>query len=824
MREICLKFVAEWKAGHRPQIENFLAGVEADRRARILAELIGADMVHRRALGEQPKKADYLERFPNDHPTVSATFSALADTSADTRVDWNKGLEDDISIGQKLGKYEIQSVLGAGGMGIVYGAFDTVIRRAVAIKRLSNKHADDEKALQRLLQEARTTASLQHPNIVAVHDVVEDSGTYYLVMEYVAGENLSQLLAKSSQGHLDWQMASSIIKDCCDALSVAHGRGMIHRDIKPQNIMVTKQGRAKLLDFGLAKSEHTEDGSLTVAGTILGTPEYMSPEQCLGTEADHRSDLYSLGATYFALLTGRPPFRIEGNHLQVMYAHCNETIPRVTDFVPTIPSACNRIVKKAMAKDINQRYQNADEFRADLESLSEPASTIKNVPPTPPDTTDPPAEVVKQDKKKPVAALAAIAGLLLVALVVGTWLAGRWDRQPPSQSTDRQPSNQVGSQTAGAATFRGVTADKILLGTSTVYSGPNSELGLHMTVGIQAYFASVNERGGVHGRKLELLILNDRYDPELALANMVELFEKRKVFAVIGNVGTPTARVTAPYAIEHELLFFAPFSGAALLREVPPARYVFNYRASYADETAAMVRYFVEELRIPARNIAVFAQQDEYGDDGFHGVARAMRAYGVPQEDLLRVGYQRNRLEIDEAVATVLDDSRQIQAIIMVPTYKVAARFIQRVRKSRPTMYFSAVSFVDGEALAEEFEQIGPESGDGVIVTQVVPHYASQSTGVRYYRQVLKKYYPQYEPGFVSLEGFIAARCLVEGLELAGPELNTEKLVDTLESIRDRDLGIGPIIHFSPSHHQASHTVWGTRLNRHGKFETFALD
>ncbi len=393
-------------------------------------------------------------------------------------------------------------------------------------------------------------------------------------------------------------------------------------------------------------------------------------------------------------------------------------------------------------------------------------------------------------------------------------------------TTDSSPAkSDAGTSSLPAPSlFRGVTADTITFGTTTAYSGPSSELGHNMAVGIRACFARVNDEGGIHGRKLELRVLDDGYNPDRALANMVELFDKRHVFAVLGNVGTPTARVAAPYAVEHKYLFFAPFTGASLLRNDPPDRYVFNYRASYADETSAMVKYFVDELRVPAESIAVFAQNDSYGDDGFHGVAKSMRAYGVREEDVLRIGYERNQLNIDAAVTGVLDGSRDIKAIIMVPTYKVAAKFVKRIRETQPEMLFGAVSFVDGKALAEEFQETSPEFGEGVIVTQVVPHYQSNATGVLRYREALKKYYPEYQPGFVSLEGFIAASCLVEGLKEAGPELNTESLIDALESIDRLDLGIGPIISFSPSRHQASSKVWATRLDAKGEFENIDID
>jgi ABC-type branched-subunit amino acid transport system substrate-binding protein len=251
---------------------------------------------------------------------------------------------------------------------------------------------------------------------------------------------------------------------------------------------------------------------------------------------------------------------------------------------------------------------------------------------------------------------------------------------------------------------------------------------------------------------------------------------------------------------------------------------VFNYRASYADETAAMVHYFVDIERIPADRIAVFAQKDAYGDDGFRGVARALRKYGVQEEQIVRVDYERNSLQVEEAVDQIEARRDDIQAIVMVPTYAAAARLIRLVKGRGLEARFGCVSFAGGDMLAQEFLAVGPEYGEGVIVTQVVPHFESSATGVIRYRQQLGRYFPEAQPGFVSLEGFIAAECLVEGLRRAGPNLTTEGLIDALESIRDLDLGIGPIISFGPSKHQASHKVWGTVLDGYATFRMLELE
>jgi ABC-type branched-subunit amino acid transport system substrate-binding protein len=251
---------------------------------------------------------------------------------------------------------------------------------------------------------------------------------------------------------------------------------------------------------------------------------------------------------------------------------------------------------------------------------------------------------------------------------------------------------------------------------------------------------------------------------------------------------------------------------------------VYNFRAGYADETAALVRYFVETKEISPRQIAVFAQNDSYGDEGFRGVTDALRKYGVRAEDVLRVSYDRNSVQVSDAVAALAERQDRVKAVVLVATYKPAARFVKAMKDRGSELVYGALSFVGSEAMSEEFREIGPEYADGVIVTQVVPYYDSAATGVIEYRDTLRKYHPEARPGFVSLEGFIAARCLVEGLKRVRGDLTTESLIDALDSIRELDLGIGPLISFGPSRHQASNRVWGTILDDSADFRALDLE
>jgi ABC-type branched-subunit amino acid transport system substrate-binding protein len=355
------------------------------------------------------------------------------------------------------------------------------------------------------------------------------------------------------------------------------------------------------------------------------------------------------------------------------------------------------------------------------------------------------------------------------------------------------------------------------------FSGSAKELGHEMKIGIEAAFGLVNEADGIYGRQLTLVAADDGYEPARTADAVRELRDKEDVFGMIGNVGTPTAMVSLPYALEHRMLFFGAFTGANLLRRDPPDRYVFNYRASYAEETDAVVRYLMNVRRVAPEQIAVFAQQDAYGDAGFAGVAKAIRAMRLDDAALLRLNYRRNTVDVDDAVAQLRAHRPPIKAIVMVATYRPAAKFIEKTRDLYPAMIYPNVSFVGSTALAEELMLLGPRYASGVIVTQVVPAVDSYATAILNYKSALAKFFPGETPDYVSLESFVAARVLVEALRRTGPQLDTEKLVGALEGMRDLDLGLGTPVNYCRTEHQAVHKVWGTELNGSGHYQAIDL-
>jgi branched-chain amino acid transport system substrate-binding protein len=408
----------------------------------------------------------------------------------------------------------------------------------------------------------------------------------------------------------------------------------------------------------------------------------------------------------------------------------------------------------------------------------------------------------------------------------------------PSLSSVIGPSSAVAATAANAATApttsvppvptgpfpRGISEREIRFGIAAPFSGSARELGRQMKLGIDTAFSRVNDAGGIDGRMLKLFAADDGYEPSRTGEAMKQLYEKDKVFGIIGNVGTPTAVVAIPYALERKTLFFGAFTGANLLRNDPPDRYVFNYRASYAEETDAVVRYLVKIRRLQPRQIAVFAQQDSYGDAGFAGVAKAFRTMGVNDSAILRLGHARNTVDVEDAVNQLKAQKTPIKAVVMVSTYRAAAKFIEKTRDLYPGMIYTNVSFVGSTALAEELKLLGARYASGVIVTQVVPAVSGYSSAVLEYKNALAKYFPGEAPDYVSLEGYVAANVLIQALKKTGPQLDTEKLIDTLENTRNLDLGLGTSLGFGRSEHQASHKIWGTALDESGRFQPIDLE
>ena len=264
------------------------------------------------------------------------------------------------------GRYKLEAKLGSGGMSTVYLARDTTLDRQVAVKVMHREMSEQADQLERFREEARAVAKLSHPNVVAVIDAGEDGGHPYIVFEYVEGETLKQRINRV--GALDPQEALAYAIEVARGLTVAHARNMVHRDIKPQNVLIDAEGRAKLTDFGI--SRQLEQDGMTATGRVLGTTDYVAPEQAMGHPVDQRSDIYSLGVVLYEMLVGQVPFHAD-SQVGVAMKHVNEELPDVQQRRPELSAAAAMVVERATAKDPDQRYQRVGELIDDLSTALE---------------------------------------------------------------------------------------------------------------------------------------------------------------------------------------------------------------------------------------------------------------------------------------------------------------------------------------------------------------------------------------------------------------------------------------------------------------------
>lgn len=350
----------------------------------------------------------------------------------------------------------------------------------------------------------------------------------------------------------------------------------------------------------------------------------------------------------------------------------------------------------------------------------------------------------------------------------------------------------------------GVSADRVLFGQSAAFSGRAQELGDNMRLGIETAFHEVNQAGGVHGRMLELKTSDDRYEPGYAVQSTKWLIQQEGVFALIGAVGTPTSRMASPVAQDAGVPFIAPFTGAEFLRD-PALDTVLNLRASYHQETEEIIARLTEDLGIT--RVGVFYQDDAFGQDGLEGARMALERRSM--EPVGAWHYERNTGAVIEATLSIIEANPE--AVIMIGTQDAVATTIKLVNRDiRPV--FVTVSFVGGKALADSLE----EQGAGVYSTQVVPFPEDGSIPVvSRYHAALANYSPEAEPGFVSLEGYLAGRLAIFGLEACGPELNRQCFIDALHTSDVIDID-GFQLKYGPDDNQGSDSVFLTVIGPDG--------
>src|SRR5487761_2248143 len=331
------------------------------------------------------------------------------------------------------GRYELESQVARGGTAQVYLARDIILGRPVALKVLFPELSTDHAFVERFRREAQAAASLSHPNIVPVYDWGESDDTHFIVMEYVDGEPLASII--HTQAPIAPGSAAQVAADIAKALSYAHRHGVVHRDVKPGNVLITSDGQVKVTDFGIARAMGSIDDQVTQTGLVMGTATYFSPEQAQGLDVDGRSDIYALGVVLYEMLVGRPPF-VGDTPVSIAYQHVQETPPRPRSLNPEIPAALEAIVLQAIAKLPAERYQSADDLRADLERflrnqtvLATPPSEFAGAPLTeamPRSATAAPAEAPTATEPAPVRVRTTTPywSIAAVVLLIATVLVG----------------------------------------------------------------------------------------------------------------------------------------------------------------------------------------------------------------------------------------------------------------------------------------------------------------------------------------------------------------------------------------------------------------
>jgi len=343
-------------------------------------------------------------------------------------------------------------------------------------------------------------------------------------------------------------------------------------------------------------------------------------------------------------------------------------------------------------------------------------------------------------------------------------------------------------------------AQTIELGMSTSLSGPNQLIGHAMHEGMRAYFEETNRQGGVNGRKINLNVLDDGYEPDSARTNTLKFIKDYKVIALVGNVGTPTAAVSTPLANEHGVVFFGAFTGADILRKIPPDPYVFNFRASYQQEIDVIVQDIIERGISPYQ-IAFFLQDDSFGQTGYDNAAQALIAHGFMHTDqLLVTRYPRNTLAIQNAMHDLIYARSDLKAVIMIGAYKPIAQFIRFAHRVFPDTLFYSISFSGANLLTQALNGIH----DRIYMTQVVPPVITHETKIPTYGN---------EQNLIWQEGYLSAQILVKALEQIQGEITGSTLKTALEAMGTFELDQFGTLFFSADNHQASRLVWLTHLD-----------
>lgn len=550
-------------------------------------------------------------------PSGSGKNQAISSREQDQRSKETSD-EKDPRIGQRFGKYRLTRLIGLGGMAQVYEAEDTLLNRRVAVKFLTESRRQQSTAVERFINEAQVAGRLNHPNIIAIYDIGFEHDTYYIAMELLNPGSAGSFIKQ--KGRMTWVEAAQTIMQCCSALDAAHKAGIIHRDIKPDNILCSPAGTAKLADFGLVKELHIEDNAgLTQSGVVVGTPLFMSPEQCTAQPLDPRSDIYSLGCTFYALLTGSPPFPT-GSVPQIMLQHCKSKVPDPRVLAPDVPDSIVRVVERSTSKRPEERYQTAAEMQAALTAALEeaPRSTFEFLvlgaasrpgsrqrgngaarlrsesgprspdsqgspggnrltegAPTPNQQTSMPDAPTPSNMSRRAALLGGV-GLLAAASGIAFW---RLRGGHPIDGTNTSTGNQLANK------------EPLFVGVLNSLSGPLFDSGRPVIDATLLAIEELNSRGGVLGRPIEAIVADGKSDNATFAKEAERLLVEKKVVTIFGG-WSPSNRRTLKKVIEkykNLLMFPARDEG------MEDSEYIIYCGSTPNQVVTPSIRYFIEQ-------------------------------------------------------------------------------------------------------------------------------------------------------------------------------------------------------------------------------------
>lgn len=710
--QVCMQFQAAWNAGERPRIEDYLADTPEPVRSTLLRELLALDLEFRSRSGEQPTLEEYRERFPDHIGPISDAFNQgaryrppepqpvtpIAGAAAESTRTWDTNLDREASTVSELapsdlsrvttspgsgnvcfGDYELLKEIARGGMGVVYKARQISLKRIVAVKMILAGQLASDEDIRRFRTEAEAAAQLQHPNIVAIHEVGQVDGQHFFSMDYVEGTSLKAMLREDP---LPPDRAARYVATIAEAIHYAHAKGILHRDLKPSNVLMARSDRIhavasekdtdesvnyepKVTDFGLAKRIEG-DSELTGTGQVLGTPSYMPPEQASGdvSRISPVSDVYSLGATLYELLTGRPPFRA---------ATVIDTIRQVLDAEPVSPRLLNpkvpldleTITLKCLSKEASRRYATADELAADLRRWLAGEPIHARPIPTP-------ARAWRYCKRRPL--VSSFAALFILSMLVGisisSYFAVLANNRADLAEKRRLELHSTNTQLTDAnetAETRRIAAEQ-----AAVVAREQSQLALHsledVIFDIQRGLMNVPGAGEVR-RKLLATALErlEEVSDQLALRSAIDrntavaLGELGDVFLRIGSGGSdiePTGPVTAARrlylrALEIvEKLSAADPADAQVQRDLSVSYNRLGYVNHQAGEAQRALDYFQKGLAIRQKLSAA----DPTDAHAQHDLADSHRGMGDAYSRLGLLEKAREHFTLDMELAKTLAD------------------------------------------------------------------------------------------------------------------------------------------------------------------------